>query len=224
MIAIERSTGGVPRVLIKFKAEAEIQAMQHDCIRQRGWCSTCGAAGFPAADGCSLLTGRETSAEMTTANDPSHRGTTEQRWNRDLSISLFVCLLSISLSVFTLLLPLFRQFRSVCQCDCLPSIFPPFIHPFCWGIKHPLLLSITHWLVWHCHSTCQSLCLDPPTYLSVCQSISACMNVLGWEIYCNYLNSKIISNRQFLAPFGGISYTHIICIGLLLRESIDYLN
>lgn len=164
-------------------------------------------------------------SQLLTAAASWQDGKHQQRWQQQMILHTegqqsrgeTVIYLCLSLSVFSLYLSRFYssphslswQSRSVCQCDCLPSIFPPSIHPFCWGIQHPLLPSITHWLVWHCQSTCQSLCLHLPTYLSVCHSISACMNVLGWEIYCNYLHSKIRSSGQFLAPFGGISYTHL---------------
>lgn len=84
-------------------------------LRQPGWRSMCGL--FAAADSCSFLTGWKTSAEMTTANDLSHRGT-EQRWNCDLFLSL--CLFSLH---FTL----HQQSRSASQYN-LPSIHP-FIHP-----------------------------------------------------------------------------------------------
>lgn len=72
----ERCIAGAPQALIKFMADAEIHTIQHIYVRQPGWCRTYGV--FPTADGCSLLTGRETSAQMQPANDPPHRGT-EQR-------------------------------------------------------------------------------------------------------------------------------------------------
>lgn len=223
-----------PQVLIKFKAEVEIHVMWHDCVRQRCWCGMSGTAASPAAaDGCSLLTGWKTSAEMTTANDPSHRGTTEQRWIRDLSISLSVCLLSVSLSglLFSSISPP-QQSRSACQRDCLPSIFPPSIHPSlhpsihpsCRRIQHPLPLSITYWLVWRCHSTRQSFRLHLPTYLSVCHSISVCMNELGWEMYCSHLHSKIRWSGHILVTilsFWGISNQHWC---YLLKNLINSLN
>lgn len=75
---------------------------------------------------CSLVTGQRTSAEMTTANDPSHRGTTEQRWNRDLSITFSLSSFS---SLSSLPYTLFRQSRPACQCGWLPPSIHPSIHP-----------------------------------------------------------------------------------------------
>lgn len=159
------------QVLIKFMAEADIHVIQHDCVRQRGWCSTWGAAGT----GCSLLTGRRTSAAgMTTANDPSHRRTTEQGWSCGLSSFLSASFLSFSAE----------------------NLGQP-VHP-------ATLLSITHWLVWHCHSTCQSLYLNLPTSLSVCLSLNQHMcEWVALRSVLQLLRSWIWMFGQFVAVLMG---------------------
>lgn len=123
---------------------------------------------------------------------------TEEEQSRSETV-IYLSLLSLSLSSPSLSS---LRFSSSFPLDNLGqpvsvAVFPPSIHPSLHPsrLQHPLHLSNTHWLVWHWHSTCQSLCLPLPTCLSAIQSAHV------WRSPAEKCTVSIITFNQITSCF-----------------------
>lgn len=122
--AAERCKRLALQVLFKFRTEANIHVMQHDCVRQPDWCSVWHTAGFT---GCWWLQPPDRMEHV--SRDDNSKWSFTQRDNRaevkpwffSLSFYLVPSFLFLFYSVFC---HIHSTTKWACQCGCLPSIRP----------------------------------------------------------------------------------------------------